>query len=251
MADEKSSESSIIQRLVRIEWHVIAGVMAAMAAIIMHFLHVVEEDILLTILLVLIALLFLHDLRRESHAEKVAGSLERTEAGLERVHARLIPPDAILIGPRQLRHTSEKFSLSAQGEMIWFNFCMEMFISQEVFDLVLRPAIENKRVTVIHFILHKSQRPTWERSVLPKVEECKSGEKIQVCWSDITENVSFVLSDCSPEGTTECLLSYWGEPFMAGPTTRPVPRYIFHIQGHSELIARFAEIERNYRLCRI
>jgi hypothetical protein len=35
---------------------------------------------------------------------------------------------------------------------------------------------------------------------------------------------------------------------MSRTTGRDIPRYILHIQGHSELIARLVELERSYRL---
>ena len=34
---------------------------------------------------------------------------------------------------------------------------------------------------------------------------------------------------------------------MAHATERKVPRYIFHVQGHSELVARLVELVRVYR----
>jgi len=42
-------------------------------------------------------------------------------------------------------------------------------------------------------------------------------------------------------------LSFWGEPFMARTAGVDVPRYIFHVQAHSELIGRLVELERRYR----
>jgi|GEM_PF-3393381 len=35
---------------------------------------------------------------------------------------------------------------------------------------------------------------------------------------------------------------------MSQTTGRDIPRYIFHIQGHSELMSRFVELVRGYRL---
>jgi len=46
----------------------------------------------------------------------------------------------------------------------------------------------------------------------------------------------------------EAHLSFWGEPFMSRATGRDMPRYIFHVQRHSELIGRLVEIQRLYRL---
>ena len=35
---------------------------------------------------------------------------------------------------------------------------------------------------------------------------------------------------------------------MSRSTGHDIPRYIFHIQSHSELVARLVEVERQYRL---
>ena len=49
------------------DWDAIAGIFAACAALVLHLLHVIETDVLLTIALVAIALLLFRDLRREAH----------------------------------------------------------------------------------------------------------------------------------------------------------------------------------------
>ncbi|WP_432822683.1 hypothetical protein [Trichloromonas sp.] len=58
-----------MKRILKYDWDAIAGIVAAFAAILMHFLHIVEEDVLLMIAVVLIALLFIRDLRRERQSE--------------------------------------------------------------------------------------------------------------------------------------------------------------------------------------
>jgi hypothetical protein len=104
-------------------------------------------------------------------------------------------------------------------------------------------------VTSIQFVLDVSQQPLWDAEVVPKLHACPGKAKVQEpCWRTITENVSCILAGMAPHGTTEGLVSFWGEPFMARTTGRDIPRYIFHIQGHSELIARLVELERSYRL---
>ncbi len=67
-------------------------------------------------------------------------------------------------------------------------------------------------------------------------------------WTSLPEDVSFVLADTLDSGAPECLLSFWGEPFMARGVGRDVPRYIFHVTGHSELIERLVELDRTHRL---
>ncbi len=238
-----------MKRLLRLDWDVIAGIVAAVAALVMHFLHVVEADILLMIAVVLIALLFLRDLRRERHAERMDECLQQTEAVVKDIQAKLIPPDVILIGPRQLLTESEGFSVRARGDMVWFHVCLLMFKPQALFDSLLRPAIENPLVTSIQFVLDQEQRELWEGELVPKVMRCRGKEKVkEPYWTTIEENVSLIISDIGSDNRTECLLSFWGEPFMARTTGRDVPRYIFHVQSQSELVGRFVDLVRSYRV---
>ncbi len=134
-------------------------------------------------------------------------------------------------------------------DMVWFHVCLQMYHRQELFDLLLKPAIENPLVTSIQFVLDSNQKELWKNDIIPKLETCNGKEKVkEPKWTTINENISLILSDSSYTNKTECLLSFWGEPFMAKSTSREVPRFIFHIQGHSELITHLVEIERNYRL---
>ncbi len=124
-----------------------------------------------------------------------------------------------------------------------------MFKSQPLFDILLKPAIENPKVTAIHFTLDAQQQPLWESDVLPKIQACGGANKVlEPNWTTIRENVSFIISGIEKDTAGECLLSFWGEPFMSQIVGRSVPRYIFHVQEHSELVTRFAEMERAYRI---
>ncbi len=98
-------------------------------------------------------------------------------------------------------------------------------------------------MTAVTFVLDERQRPKWERDVQPKVAACGgAGKFAEPVWSSLPEDVSFILADTQTSGATECLLSFWGEPFMSRRVGRHVPRYIFHVTGHSELIERLAEL---------
>jgi hypothetical protein len=243
------TEESRIRKFLSLDWDAIAGIVAAVMALVMHFLHIIETDVLLMIAVVLLALLFMRDLRRERSNERMEHSLRQTETAISQMQAFLHPPDALLIGPQQLRAESERFARHAQGDMVWFHVCLLMFKPQVLFDTLLRPALDNPMVTSIQFVLDESQQPLWEAEVVPKLNACHGKAKVQApYWTTITENVSLILADTTPNRTTECLLSFWGEPFMSRTTGRDIPRYIFHIQGHSELVARFVELIRGYRL---
>lgn len=244
-AEEKQVK---LKKLLRLEWDAIAGIIAAVVAIIMSFLQLIQQEVIITITVVLIALLFIRDLRSERATEQMQESLERTALLVRELQTNLIPPDAVLIGPTKIRSVSEEFASHARGDMIWFHVCLSMFKPQALFDALLKPAIENPRVTSIQFVLDENQKDIWETEVIPKINMGRDKEKVRPPrWTSIRESVSMIIANSDSTGSTECLLSFWGEPFMAQTAQRKVPRYIFHIRGHSELVARLIELERGYR----
>jgi hypothetical protein len=233
----------------RYDWDAIAGIVAAAAALILHFLHIVRSEVLLTLTLVLVALLLLRQLRHEEREERVEDIAGRTEQMMVKLHDVLKSPDVVLVGPRLLRSSSEAFARQARGEMIWFNVCLMMFRPQELFDCLLRPAVENPHVTRIEFVLDEGERANWREHVVPKLAACRGREKVvEPRWCTLHESVSFVLGDRDADGRPEAQLSFWGEPFMARTTGRDIPRYIFHVHAHSELVPRLLELARTYRI---
>ena len=57
-------------RLFRLEWDAIAGILAAVVALVLHFLHVIDTEVFTMITLVLIALMFIRLLRNEHRADQ-------------------------------------------------------------------------------------------------------------------------------------------------------------------------------------
>ena len=234
-----------MKRILKYDWDAIAGIIAAIAAIVLHLLNVVEENVLLVISVFLIALLFLRDLRRERQAEHLDESLHQTEVTVKEVLNRLSPPDAVLVGPLSIRQAMEDFSSRARNDMLWFHVCPIMFKRQALFDALLKSAIDNPAVKSIQFILDDRDRELWESEVIPKIKRCAGKNKVQeTIWTSISGGVSAILADIGKDGRTECLLSFWGEPFMARTPTHDVPRYVFHVQSHSELVGRMVEVVR-------
>lgn len=232
----------------RYDWDAIAGVAAATTALILHLLHVIQPDILLTIMLALVALLLLRQLRHEEREERVEEMAGRTEQMMVKLHDGMKAPDVVLIGPHHLRSASESFARQARGNMTWFNVCLMMFRPQDLFDCLLKPAVDNPQVTRIEFVLDEGERDHWRDHVLPKLNACVGREKVvEPKWCSLHESVSFILAD-DVDGLVEAQLSFWGEPFMARATGRDVPRYIFHVNPHSELMPRLVELARTYRM---
>jgi hypothetical protein len=239
----------LMKKLLKVEWEMLTGLIAAVTALVMHFLGIGSAELLLVMAVVLMALLFLRNIRQEQRIETILEANARTENAILEVEQRLKPPEMILIGPHHLRAESERFCKHAQGEFLLFHVCLLMFRSQALFDLMLRPAIENPLVTSIRFILNIKQRELWDTEILPKLEHCQGKEKIlPPQWAHIEETISFMMADAGKGGNSECLVSFWGEPFMAYTLEQGIPRYIIHVRSHSELVPRLVELERKYRL---
>ena len=158
-------------------------------------------------------------------------------------------PGAILVGPHDLRVAIESFARTAAGDMTWFNVCLLMFRPQVLFDLMLRPAIENDAVDSIQFVLDERERERWEQDVMPKVRRCNGAEKVrEPRWCDLHETVSFILAKNRAHGSMEGQLSFWGEPFMAETGGGSVPRYVFNLPAQSPLIGHLVDMDRKYRM---
>ena len=238
-----------MHRMLKIEWDAIAGVLAALTAIVLHLLHVIETEVLSVITLVLFAAMFLRSLRSEHGQRRIAAGVDRGEQLLGQLARSAKPPDVMVIGPQDLWCTSTEFSRNATGDMVWFSVCLSMFERQPLFDALLRPAIENPAVTAVTFVLDERQRPKWERDVRPKVAACSGAVKVpEPVWTSLRQDVSFILADAVAGDVSEYLLSFWGEAFMSRRVGHDVPRHIFHVTGHSELVKRLADLAREHRL---
>lgn len=87
-----------IKKLLNYEWDAIAGLIAAVVAIILHLLHIVDEHVILPIVLALLGLLFINFMRHTWQNELTAEHVERTEHTVHRIQASLKLPEIILVG---------------------------------------------------------------------------------------------------------------------------------------------------------
>lgn len=237
-----------MNNLFKQDWDGLAGIIAAVSAIIMHFFHVVDTSILLSVTVALVSLIFIRGLRRDHRMERIEESMLKTQTTLKQFHATLVPSEVLLVGPEELSDVTQEFSTRARGEMIWFNVSPLMFTRQELFDTFLRPAIENSQVVSIQFILDESKRSLWESELASKIKALPKSKKIKAThWTTIDENLSIIASNIGQENQTECLVSIWSEPFMLSMVGHQIPRYIFHVFPKSELLGRLIDLIRQHR----
>ena len=60
-----------MRRFRNVEWETVAGVVAAVIALVLHLLGVADVDVLLTVMLVLLALLLLSVVRGQGREQRV------------------------------------------------------------------------------------------------------------------------------------------------------------------------------------
>lgn len=240
----------MITALRKFEWEAVAGLVAAVAAIILHFLHVTDVNVLRVITLVLVALLFLRDLRSETRWSSMENASKLSVRLLEEIKETTHPVEIYLIGPGQLRQATLQFAERAEGEVVWFNACPQMFESKELCDVLLRPFLDNRSVTAIRLVLDHAQRELWRTQVESTLQAYLGSSTVAPpTWANLDSGVSFILAETdSINGKAEALVSFWGEPFMAVHHHRRIPGYILHVRAHSELIGRFREVERACRM---
>jgi len=167
-----------MKKLFKLEWEMIAGLIAAVSALVMHSLGLGSSDLLLVMAVLLMALLFLRNIRQEQRIETILESIAATSRAIHEVESRLKPAEMNLLGPTHFRAESERFSKGVQGEVLLFHVCLLMFKSQALFDLMLKPMVESPLVTSIRFVLNEKQQGLWATEIQPKLDHCHGKEKV-------------------------------------------------------------------------
>lgn len=234
----------------KFEWEAIAGLLAAVTAIVLHYFNVSDANLLRVITLSLVSLIFLRDLRNEGRWEAIERACERSIEHLEEIRTSTRAAELDLVGPTRLRSACAQFAARGRGEVVWFNVCPETLETQDLFHAILHPFLVNPGVTTIRFVLDHRERERWETKVRPMVEAYHDHAKVEPpCWTAIDSDLSFVIAETDTvDGKAEALLAFRGEPFVEVHGGRTVPGYLIHVRDNSELIGRLREVERACRL---
>ncbi|NDC53169.1 MAG: hypothetical protein EBZ74_02490 [Planctomycetia bacterium] len=232
--------------LLRIDWDVVAGIAAAITAMLLSFMGLVSETVSRGIILLLCALLLVRDLRREAREHRMFDKLDTLKRHVTSLSNTVRQTDVCLVGPKRMRQDFAEFAASIYGEVRWFNACCRMFHRQEVFDATMRPLLDNPNVTSIHMLCRPDERRHWEADLGPKLRRCENGGKVHApLWVPIRGTVSFLLGDVDGDGRDEALVSVLDEPFAAYNTQGPtVPRYLLRVYSQSPLMLQLEEIAR-------
>lgn len=234
-----------LRRLLRIDWDVIAGIMAALVAMMLSFMGLVSETVGRGIILLLCALLLIRDLRGEAREHRMFDKLDAIKRHVSAV-AAVGQADVHLIGSKRMRQELVDFATTIHGEVRWFNACCRMFRRQEMFDATLRPFLDNPNVTAVHLLCRREERHAWTTDLEPKLRKCTQGHKMRPpLWGPIDTCVSFILGDVGGDGRDEAVLSILAEPFAAANQGPAVPRFLLRVYSHCDLLAPLEELARH------
>lgn len=233
------------------KFDIFAVITASFLALVLHAADLLPEAYILPLILFLLSLHVLHELRAEiKHDEEVAVIHNK----ISDIDIKIKAGEISLIKPSELLQHTREMALKNNGEIWWFNICINMFLSDVVFENVFKPAIENRNTTRIIPVLKEQYKELWNKEVLPKIGKCAGAGKVsEPIWTEIDENIAFIAIDTGKGEHKEADISVWGEPFMAeyrsgdSKISRAVPRYLIHVKSNSELIYRLKDVFNRYR----
>jgi len=229
------------------EWDLLAVAVASVIGIVGHVLGLIPESYVISLILLLLALHALHEIGHDM-------KFERANSAVMHIAERFssLEPEVKVISSNHFRH-GEDLARRNRGIFVWFNTPMTVMRSQEVFDLMLKPAIESEKTKKVKFILPPDQKDFFDREVWTKIQECKGEEKVEYpMFTEIKENFAFKMIDSSErEEENEFHLTFLDRPFTITRERedgRSVthPRVIFHVKPGTELAKSLKDIYLSY-----
>ncbi len=228
------------------EWDLLAVVAASVIGIIAHVLGLIPEEYIISLILLLLALHALHEIGHDMKFDQAKEALFSVERRLS-----TIEPEVKVITKDHFKH-GEDLARRNRGTFVWFNTPMTVMRYQQVFDLMLRPAIECEDTKRVEFILRPEQKEFFDRHVWPKIQACPGKEKVAYpTFVPIKENFAFKMIDTSEdEEAKEFHLTFLEPPFTITREEEGSrvahPKVIFHILPKSELSKHLKEVYLKY-----
>jgi hypothetical protein len=235
-----------LRRLITVEWDTLAGVVAALLAMLLSFFGLVSEVTMQAILLLLAGMILLRELRNDSRAATHAEHLDCLRQDVRDIREKVGTTDLIVITSAALRHEFQDFARHLTGRVTWYNACCRMFHRQEVFEGTLGRLITNPGITAIEMLCDECERHAWETDVVLQVQRHGGAGKVrEPVWAHMPPTISFLVGEHVEYGRPQALMAIMEEPFASQGSGLSVPRYLFRIQNHSDILTDMAELARS------
>lgn len=236
---------SPVRKLLAIEWDTLSGIAAAMVAMVLSFFDLVSPTAARAILLLIVALILLREMRRDSRETQYAEHLDIMRQDVRAVLAKAGGADITLIPPAALLHEFQDFAAHLHGAVTWYNACCGMFRRPEAFRSTLGQLIDNPDIEAIHMLCDHRERSVWESDVSEQVRQQGMAKKVRVpLWGELSSSVSFLIGARRGDDHLQALVAVMEEPLASRGRFLRVPRYLFRIQNSSPLLAEMKEMIR-------
>lgn len=234
-----------VQRLLTLEWDIISGVVAAAAATILSYFSVVDAAMVRAIMLLLCALILVRELRNDYRLDVNRELLDIIRHEVQGIRETVGDTDIVVIAPLAMRQEFRDFATHMTGDVTWYNVCPRMFRRPEIFSATLAHLIDNPEVTAVHVLGDLRERQAWDRDVAPKLRAKDVESKVRSpMWGALSPAVSFIVGERQGIKRAQALLAIMDEPFASQGKGPSVPRYLFRVQNHSDILTAMAELAR-------
>ena len=236
-----------IKKLLKTDWEIIAGITTAVAVIVLKFLHLVHEETMLTLAVVLLAGLFLRELRKESVIDTLMKDIGELQAGMKLLTVHQAEQGSSLVTPAALYDAMCAFSRRAQGVCVFKHINPFMFKKDNHFDAFLKPMLESDAVSEVIFIIIENDKDNYDLYVREKVDACEGGTKVaEPIVSENPDGNGIISCNCGLSEEFEALITFFSEPFMVKYGENWVPKFALHVLPDSEVSKSVSDIVRRY-----
>lgn len=232
-----------LRRLLAVEWDTLAGIAAAFVALVLSLFGLVSDVTVRAILLLLAALILLRELRNDSRSAIHAEHLDCMRQDIRDLREKIGTTDLVVITPLALRSAFQDFVTHLGGRVTWYNACCRMFHRHEVFESTLGQLLGNPDVVAVEMLCDASERHAWDTDLAIKVRKCAGATKLrEPIWGALPTAVSFLIGEHRESKRPQALMAIMEEPFASHGNGRSVPRYLFRVQNHSDILTAMAAV---------
>lgn len=236
-----------LKKLLKTDWEIIAGLAAAVAVIILKLLHLVEAETMLTLAVVLLAGLFMRELRREAVIDKFAENIDKTQAGVQQLMVHYADQGSSLVTPAGMHDAMCAFSRRATGVCVFKHVSPFMFKKQTNFDSFLQPMLEHDAVSEVIFIIHDDEEESFKLHVKQKADAVDGGSKVtEPILAENSDANGIIACNCGLTEGFEALITFFSEPFMVQYGGNWVPKFALHVLPESEVANLVSDNVRKY-----
>lgn len=237
---------SHIHKLLSVEWDTLSGVAAAAVAMVLSFFDIVSATTVRAILLLIVALILLRELRRDSRESEYAEHLDIMRQDIRNLVASQGGAGITIVEPAALLHEFQDFAAHLHGTVTWYNACCGMFSRPEAFQNTLGRLIDNPEIDTIQMLCDRRERSAWEEGVAEHVRQHGIAHKVRVpLWGDLSSSLSFLIGVRRGDNQPLALVAIMEEPFASQGRVLRVPRYLFRVQSGSTILAEMQELIRS------